>query len=185
MTARVLAFVMPLGFDTLAVAIALGLRGMDPLRPAIVFAVFETVMPIAGILIGQIAGIRFTVPAQVVGGLALIGVAIHSFREASLNEDESGSLSFGSIRAAAAAGIGISMDELVVGFPMGTAHLPISTLLGAIGTQAFVVSAGGILIGRRIGEVLGRRAWRFSGIAAGMAFSAVGLWLIVEALARG
>ena len=34
------AFVIPLGFDTLAVAVVLGLRGMRPLRPALTFAFF-------------------------------------------------------------------------------------------------------------------------------------------------
>jgi len=41
MLARIIAFVIPLGFDTLAVAIALGLRGIGPFRPALVFAAFE------------------------------------------------------------------------------------------------------------------------------------------------
>jgi putative Mn2+ efflux pump MntP len=52
MLVRTLAFVAPLGFDTFAVAVALGLRGMAPWGPAVVFAVFETTMPVAGILIG-------------------------------------------------------------------------------------------------------------------------------------
>jgi hypothetical protein len=37
--ARIAAFVLPLGLDTLALAVALGLRGMKPLKPAMVFAV--------------------------------------------------------------------------------------------------------------------------------------------------
>src|ERR1700736_235233 len=110
--ARIAAFVVPLGFDTLAVALALGLRGIGPWRPALVFAAFETVMPIVGIIVGRFAGDRFAAPAQLVGGLVLIGVGVHAFREALEEGDEAAGLSFGSLRAAAVAGLGISMDEL-------------------------------------------------------------------------
>jgi len=182
MLARVIAFVIPLSFDSLAVAIALGLGGIKPLRPALTFAAFETVMPIVGIVVGRFAGDRFAVPAEVIGGLVLLGVGIHAFREVLENEDETEGLSFSSLRSAAVAGIGISMDELAVGFPLGTARLPVGTLLTAIAAQAFAVTFCGILIGRRVGESLGRSASRISGAAAGVAFSALGIWLIVEAL---
>jgi len=46
--ARIVAFVLPLGLDTLAIAIALGLQGQSPLRPALLFVVFETTMPLIG-----------------------------------------------------------------------------------------------------------------------------------------
>jgi len=38
MVVKIAAFVLPLGLDTFAVAIALGLRTVNPLRPALVFA---------------------------------------------------------------------------------------------------------------------------------------------------
>lgn len=52
------ALVLPLGLDTLAVALALGLRGMEPLRPALWFTLFETVMPLIGIAAGWRIGAR-------------------------------------------------------------------------------------------------------------------------------
>jgi len=69
MLARIVAFVIPLGFDTLAVAIALGLRGIEPLRPALVFAAFETITPIVGIVVGRQRYLR-----------SVIGKAVCSFR---------------------------------------------------------------------------------------------------------
>ncbi len=184
MLAQIVAFVIPLGLDTLAVAIALGVRGMAPLRPAVVFTVFETLMPIVGIALGRFAGARFAVLAQIAGGLVLIGVGAYTVRETLADEDESEALSFGSLRTAAAAGFAISMDELAVGFPLGTTRLPIATLLVAIAIQTSLATAGGIAIGRRIGEALGRRASRSAGIAAGLAFCGLGVWLLMEALAH-
>ena len=57
--ARIVAFVLPLGLDTLAIAIALGLQGQGPLRPALLFVVFETTMPLIGIVIGRVVGLWF------------------------------------------------------------------------------------------------------------------------------
>jgi putative Mn2+ efflux pump MntP len=79
---KIAAFVLPLGFDTFAVALLLGLRGMRPLRPAATFTVFEAVMPLIGLLTGRLVGARFETPAVVVGGIVLLGVAISMFKEA-------------------------------------------------------------------------------------------------------
>jgi putative Mn2+ efflux pump MntP len=51
MILKIVAFVLPLGLDTLAISIALGLRGSTPWRPALTFAVFEGLMPILGIVL--------------------------------------------------------------------------------------------------------------------------------------
>jgi putative Mn2+ efflux pump MntP len=76
---KVAAFVIPLGFDTFAVAVLLGLGRMRPLRPAATFTFFEAVMPLVGLLIGRLVGARFETPAVVVGGIVLLGVAIYMF----------------------------------------------------------------------------------------------------------
>ena len=179
---RIIALVVPLGFDTLAVALALGLRGIDPLRPALVFTAFETIMPIAGMIVGRFAGDRFAAAAAILGGVVLIVVGALTFREGRESADDADGYSFGSLKTAAAAGIGISLDELAVGFPLGTAHIPLGFLLLAIACQTFGVSIAGILIGRRVGRRLGRRASRYANLAAALAFTVVGAWLIVEAV---
>ena len=50
---------LPLALDTFALAAALGVAGLenrDRLRVALVFTVFEAGMPIAGLLVGSVAG---------------------------------------------------------------------------------------------------------------------------------
>ena len=50
---------LPLALDTFALAAALGVAGLeksDRLRVTLVFTVFEAGMPIAGILVGRVAG---------------------------------------------------------------------------------------------------------------------------------
>jgi manganese efflux pump family protein len=176
----ILAFVVPLGFDTLAIAIALGLRRVDPLRPAVTFAIFEMVMPLVGIFLGYLVGGRFETPAVVLGGIVLIGVAAYIFKEALEAEDESKALSFDSVRAAAVAGFGISMDELAIGFPMGASGLPLVATLTAIGLQAFLVTVLGIVVGRRLGGYFGHRTSRAARFIAAGAFALLGLSLVAE-----
>src|SRR5258708_9224788 len=57
---------LPLGLDTFALAAALGMAGLekrDRLRVTLVFTAFEAVMPIAGMLIGRVAGALPRTPA--------------------------------------------------------------------------------------------------------------------------
>lgn len=179
-TVKIVVFILPLALDTLAIAIALGLRGVSPWRPAFTFAAFEGIMPIFGIVLARIVGLRFETAAVVIGGIILIGVGFHAIREATLGEEGAEDLSFGSLRGLFVAGLAISTDELAIGFPLGASGLPIATVLIAIAVQTLLVTAVGIAIGNRIGSALGLRASRYAGVAAGIAFSAVGLWLILE-----
>ena len=86
--ASVLAFVLPLGLDTLAIAITLELQGHRSLRPALVFVVFETTVPLIGIAIGRVVGLWFETPAAYLGGLILLAVGLHTIREARHRKDE-------------------------------------------------------------------------------------------------
>jgi putative Mn2+ efflux pump MntP len=183
--ARIAAFVVPLGFDTFAVAVALGLRGMPPLRPALTFALAEAIMPLVGLVLGRIAGAWFETPAAIAGAILVVGVGLLILKEAVEEEDEAANLSFSSVRSAALAGVAISMDELAIGFPMGTSGLPIVATLAAIAGQAFVVTVLGVVVGRRLGEAFGRRASRIALAAAGLGFIGLGLYIGAERLVPG
>ena len=184
MALAIAAFVIPLGFDTFAVSIALGLRGMRPLRPALLFAAFEVTMPLAGIALGRYVGARVESFAGYLGGLIVIALGIHTLREANENDDAVGRFSLGSVREIVTAGLGVSTDEIAIGFPLGALRLPLGPVLGAIGVQAFVATAGGILLGRRIGRSLGLRTARLAGVIAGTAFVVLGVVLIAEQILR-
>lgn len=184
MAFKIAAFVLPLGIDTFAAAVALGLRRIRPLRPAVLFALFETVMPLIGIAAGDYAGRRFAAAAVYAGGAILIGIGTNIFREARGAEEGPAHASLGTLRGTVLAGFGISMDELAAGFPMGAARLPVPTVLAAIGLQAFVVTVAGIWAGRRLGIRAGRRTARAAETAAAAAFILLGMYTIAEQLVR-
>ncbi len=137
-------------------------------------------MPIFGMVLARIIGLRFETAAVVMGGVILIGVSFHASHEAMSGGKGAEGLSFGSLRASFVAGLAISTDELAIGFPLGASGLPLATVLIAIAVQTLFVTALGIAVGNRLGSALGLRASRYAGVAAGIAFSAVGLWLILE-----
>ncbi len=185
MLVKIAVFVVPLSFDTLAVAVALGFRGLQPLRPALTFAFFEALMPLIGLLLGRIVGARFATPAVVLGGIVLLAVALYTLKEALEEGDETENLSFTSFRTTTVAGFGISMDELAIGFPMGTSGLPVFQTIGAIAAQAFIVTYLGIIAGTRLGEALGQRTSRVAGLVAGAAFALLGIYLIAQRFIPG
>ncbi len=180
MILRTIAFVLPLGLDTLALAIALGLRGFRPWRPALLFTIFETAMPVFGIALARVVDVRFAATAAVVAGIVLTGLGIHAIREAIQGERVAGRISLGSARSLLVAGLAISTDEIAAGFPLGVSGLPIGTVLLAIAIQTVVVTVVGIAVGRHMRSTLAQSASRYAGIGAGVVFTAVGLWLIGE-----
>lgn len=182
---KIAAFVLPLGLDTFAVAIALGLRGLGALRPALAFALFEAVMPLIGIVLGRFVGARFETVAVILGGVVLLGVAAYMVKEIREEEDEAADLSFSSLRGAMLAGFGISMDELAIGFPMGTSGLPIAQTLAAIAIQTFVVTFVGVWLGKQVGALFDARVARAANYAAAVAFALLGCYLIAQRLFPG
>jgi putative Mn2+ efflux pump MntP len=178
--ARIVAFVLPLGLDTLAIAIALGLQGQSPLQPALLFVVFETTMPLIGIAIGRVVGLWFEKPAAYLGGLILLAVGFYTVRESQHRKNEVQRFALDSPRGMILAGLGISMDEIAIGFPLGALRFPIVGVLGAIAIQTFLVTVGGILVGRKINQSLGMQTSRLAGLAAGASFVLLGSYLILE-----
>jgi putative Mn2+ efflux pump MntP len=141
-------------------------------------------MPLVGLFLGRFVGARFETPAVVLGGVILLAVASYMMKEA-LENEERDDLSFTSLRTATLAGFGISMDELAIGFPMGTSGLPVPETIGVIAVQAFIVTYVGIVAGTRLGETLGRRTSRAAGLTAAAAFALLGIYLIVQRFVPG
>ena len=184
MSLKIAAFVFPLGLDTLALAIALGLRGFRPWRPALIFSAFEGAMPLFGIGLARLVSRRFETAAVVAGGIILVGLGIHSVWEAFSGEKEKEleRISFSSLRSFLPAGLAISTDELAIGFPLGASKLPIPVVLITIVCQTLLLASLGVIAGNRVRAGLAQNASRYAGILAGIVFALVGLWLIVERL---
>jgi putative Mn2+ efflux pump MntP len=177
---KIIAFVFPLGLDTLALAIALGLRGFRPWRLVFLFTIFETAMPVFGIALARVVSMRFETSAVVAGGIVLIVLGVHAIREAVRGEREAERMSLNSARSLLIAGLAISTDEIAAGFPLGVSGLPVAMVLVTIAMQTVMVTLVGVAVGNRVRSTLALSASRYAGIGAGVIFAAVGLWLIGE-----
>jgi putative Mn2+ efflux pump MntP len=171
---------LPLGLDTFALGAALGVAGLerkDRLRVSLVFTVFEAGMPIAGMLVGRVAG-AYLGDSAAYGGIALLIVAGLLLLRPSGEEDEErrlGLLGRAHGVAILTLGLSVSIDELTVGLSAGLLGLPIALAIIWIAIQAFVAAEVGLRFGGRIGDQLRERSEK----AAGAALIAVAVVLLV------
>jgi len=179
-TLKLIALVLPLGLDTLGVAVILGIAGFPAhlrLRLSLLFAAFETSMPLIGVALGTPLGEAIGGPANYAAA-AVIG-ALGAYMLIHRSEEEEGerllSMTQRGLWSALALGASISLDGLAIGFSAGLLDLPIVPMAVAIGVQAFVVTHIGVRVGAKVGERTREAAERL----AGAALIALGIGLVI------
>jgi manganese efflux pump family protein len=179
---RLLAFVLPLGVDSFAVAAALGAAGLtgirERLRVSLIFVVFEAGMPLIGLAAG--AGIARVIGdvADYLAGAAVIGLGIYMLAAGRGDEQKAGRLASTHGVAILALGISISLDEFAIGFSLGLVRLPAIPVIIAIAVQALLASQLGLTLGHQVSERFTERAEQL----AALALILLGAYLILERL---
>jgi len=167
---KLVALVLPLGLDTLGVALALGIAGLPHhhrTRIAFLFTTFEAGMPLIGVLVGLPLGHAVGNAADYVAAALVAALGIYML----LSDDEDGegdrllSMAQRGFYGAIALGVSISLDELAIGFSAGLLRLPLLALVIAIGIQAFIVTQVGIRLGSRLGVRWREASERIAGVA--------------------
>jgi manganese efflux pump family protein len=168
---RLLAFVLPLGVDSFAVAAALGAAGTTSaaqrLRISAIFVAFEAGMPLIGVAAGGglarvIGSVADYVAAAAVAGLGIL-MLVHD--NDSVAERNAGRLGSMHGLAVLALGISISLDEFAIGFSLGLVRLPVIPVIIAIACIALIASQLGLSLGRRISERFRERADKLAAVA--------------------
>jgi manganese efflux pump family protein len=168
---RLLAFVLPLGADSFAVAAALGAAGVagaaERLRISVIFVAFEAGMPLIGLAAGgglarAIGSVADYLAAAAVAGL---GIAMLVHDGDSAEEQNAGRLRRIHGLAVLALGVSISLDEFAIGFSLGLVRLPVVPVIIAIATVALIASQLGLALGSRISERFRERAEKLAAIA--------------------
>jgi putative Mn2+ efflux pump MntP len=179
---RLLAFVLPLGVDSFAVAAALGAAGLTSaaqrLRISVIFVAFEAGMPLIGVAAGGglarvIGSVADYVAAAAVAGLGIFMLIHH---DDSAEEQKASRLSSTHGLAIIALGISISLDEFAIGFSLGLVRLPVVPVIIAIAIVALIASQLGLALGSRISERFRERAEQL----AGLALILLGAYLLAE-----
>lgn len=188
-----LAFVLPLGLDSFAVAAAIGAAGTLTTRArwriTALFVLFEGGMPLVGLAIGAPLARLIGPTADYVAAAAVVAIGAWMLlsegdSDNDNNEDtddeeaRAGRLLTAHGAALIGLGISISLDELAIGFSLGLTRLPLIPVAVAIAAQALLAAQLGLHLGARIADRL--RDW--SERLAGIILVALGLFLVAERL---
>jgi putative Mn2+ efflux pump MntP len=180
--AKLVALVLPLGLDTFAVAVALGMAGLPTrqrLRVSLLFTTFEGAMPLVGLALGAPLGRAIGSSADYIAIAVLVGFGLYTLLHRG-DDDTAGIANIaeqGPI-AALALGLSISIDELAIGFTLGLLRVPVIPVIIAIAAQAFVVAQLGVRLGTRLSDRARETAERLAGVA----LTALGITLLAEKL---
>jgi manganese efflux pump family protein len=166
------------GLSNLAASIAIGVTGVTArtrLQVSLVFGVFESGMPIVGLLIGQRIASGLGQAVRWPGAILLMLVGafalVRSLREGRKNPA-------GDAAQPAAApvvppsrlgpllisGFVLSLDNLVVGFALGTYRVDILSGAILIGAVSVAMSLAGLELGGLLGRWAGQRSEQMSGL---------------------
>jgi manganese efflux pump family protein len=183
---RVLALLLvaaSVGMSNFGAAIAIGVSGVDArtrLRVGLIYGAFETGMPVLGLVIGDGVAAPLGHAARwigaglliVVGGYALVA-ATRAGRAERAGQQNGASQSAGAESKDGApgnlasslsgtgrlvlSGLALSIDNLAVGFALGTYNVSIAVGAITIGVVSITLSLLGLELGARIGKRVGER----------------------------
>jgi manganese efflux pump family protein len=148
-----------LGLSNFAAAIGIGVSGTGTrtrLRVGIIFGIFEAGMPVAGLALGRGLAGSLGHSAHWAGAALLIATGAYGLIQARWPgpaEDQPPSQHAGRL---VITGFALSIDNLAVGFALGTYHLGLAVSAAVIGGVSVAMSLVGLELGARIGIRTGR-----------------------------
>jgi len=156
------------GASNLVAAIGLGVSGVDTAtrwRVGLVFGAFEAGMPVVGLLIGEHTAVQLGQASRWLGGALLVGVGVVGLigpiraRRSGESPEPAATPRAADLGLARllVSGLALSLDNLVIGFALGTYQTPILVSALIIGGVSVAMSLAGLEIGARLGRWSRRR----------------------------
>jgi putative Mn2+ efflux pump MntP len=177
--------------DAFAAAIGKGaalgkIRFLQAFKIGMLFGVIETITPLIGWTVGSVAAdinwlsewdhwIAFWLLLVLGGRMMIVGLKDSDTEVAEVPKSKSKSILSLSLTA-----IATSIDALVIGVGLAFIDVNIWIVAAAIGTATTVMVTIGVLLGRRLGDALGKRAE----VLGGVVLIIVGATILVEHLAK-
>jgi len=170
------------GLGNFAASVAIGLGGVTKsvrIRLAIVFGLFETTMPIIGLVIGKRVASSLGDHANIIGGILLgltgLYLVITSFRKTEEKDVKEATKNWGKLILA---GLALSVDNLIVGFSLGAHSEPLILTAVVIG----VTSVGLSLVGLELGSKLSSKVEEYSETMSGAILILIGVLIACKIL---
>jgi manganese efflux pump family protein len=184
-TLTIAVLVLPLAIDTFVLGTALGVAGLPPrerLRTSLVLSAFEAGMPLVGFLVGAGLGGLIGQWSDYLAAAVLAATGAWMLRPTTGDDEQQSLRLLESARGwtVIVLGLGISLDELAIGFGVGLLRLPLVLLVILIAVQAFLAAQLGLRLGSRLAERTRLAAERLAGVLLVLA----ALIVVVEKLLR-
>jgi manganese efflux pump family protein len=162
-----------LGLSNFAASVGIGIAGIDArlrLRIGVIFGLFETGMPILGLALGRGLAGSLGRAGHWAGAALLVAMGayavIQSARSRRQGNDDQGAA--GAVARDTGrlvlTGAALSLDNLAVGFALGTYHVGLVAAAVVIGALSVGLSLAGLELGGRLGAKTGRRGEVLGGI---------------------
>jgi manganese efflux pump family protein len=180
-TLKLVALVIPLGLDTFGVALALGIAGLPRehrLRVSLLFAGFEAAMPLIGVALGAPLGRAIGNAADYIAAALIAALGVVMLLSEKHEENRLLSLTRRGLLGGLVLGVGISLDELAIGFSAGLLRLPVGALVVAVAAQAFILTQIGLRLGGHVSEAMREATEKL----AGSALIALGVIILITQL---
>jgi len=164
------AIALAMSTDAFAVAIGKGAALQRPhlkeaLRTGLIFGVIEGLTPLVGWGLGQVAAPYVAAWDHWIAFTLLGVLGLRMMRESlSADEEEEEKPNSHSFWLLAITGFATSIDAMVVGASLALIDADILTTAGAIGLATFLMVTLGVMLGRGLGRIVGRRAELIGGL---------------------
>jgi putative Mn2+ efflux pump MntP len=143
------------GMSNFAGSIGIGISGIDArtrLRVGIAFGVFEALMPLAGLALGEALAGRLGSVGRYVGAALLIATGAYTIWQGRKTEKKGEANEGMDNRTLLVTAVALSLDNLVVGFALGVYHVNLVVAALAMGIVSVAMSLAGLELGARLGE---------------------------------
>jgi putative Mn2+ efflux pump MntP len=169
--------------DAFAVSVGRGAalgrpRFSEALRTGAVFGIVEALTPLIGWAAGVAASGLVEAIDHWIAFTLLAGVGLHMLYATIWSGGDDDKPVGRSLAVLLATAVGTSLDAMAVGVSLAFLDVNIIIIAIAIGLTTFIMSSGGLLVGRLIGARFGRLAEAIAGIA----LCGLGLMILVEHL---
>ena len=161
-----------LGLSNFAASVGIGVSGVDGrtrLRVGLVFGLFETAMPVLGLLLGRGLAGALGRAAHWIGAGLLVATGLYALVQAARgpagHDDQDVTRTAGQRTGRLlVAGLALSIDNLAVGFALGTYHVGLLVAAIVIGAVSVTMSLAGLELGQRLGARVGGRGEFLGGL---------------------
>jgi len=161
---------LSLGLSNFAAAVGIGVSGIDGrtrLRVGVIFGLFEAAMPLVGLLLGRSLAGTLGHAAHWIGAALLVATGlyavVHAARRGHREQAQAPPAGPRTGRLLVT-GAALSVDNLAVGFALGTFHVSLAVAAIIIGAVSVTMSLAGLELGNRLGAKTGERGELLGGL---------------------